>query len=60
MGIRQIIVVGIIAGLIMGIILFISGGILARIVYGPEMAPSGKFEPSQLNPFYFIWQFDNI
>ena len=39
----------------MGVVLFISGAILARIVYGPEMAPSGKFDPSQLNPFYFIW-----
>ena len=55
MGIRKIVVVGIIAGLIMGITLFISGAILARIIYGPQMAPAGKFEPSQLNPFYFIW-----
>lgn len=55
MGIRKIVVFGIIAGLIMGITLLISGGILARIVYGPEMAPAGKFEPDQLNLFYFIW-----
>ena len=55
MGIRKIVVVGIIAGLIMGITLFISGAILAKIIYGPQMAPAGKFEPSQLNPFYFIW-----
>jgi len=55
MEIRKIVVVGIIAGLIMGITLFISGAILARIIYGPQMAPAGKFEPSQLNPFYFIW-----
>ena len=55
MEIRKIVVVGIIAGLIMGITLFISGAILAKIIYGPQMAPAGKFEPSQLNPFYFIW-----
>lgn len=55
MGIRKIVIVGIIAGLIMGITLFISGAILAKIIYGPQMAPAGKFEPSQLNPFYFIW-----
>lgn len=55
MGIKKIVIVGIIAGLIMGITLFISGAILARIIYGPQMAPAGKFEPDQLNPFYFIW-----
>lgn len=52
---KRIVVLGTIAGLIMGITLFISGAILARVIYGPEMAPAGKFEPSQLNPFYFIW-----
>ena len=55
MGIKKIIIVGIIAGLIMGITLFISGAILARIIYGPQMVPEGKFEPSQINAFYFIW-----
>ncbi len=55
MGIKKIITTGIISGLIMGITLFIAGAIFSRIIYGPEMAPSGKFEPSQLNPFYFIW-----
>ena len=52
---RRIIVVGILAGLTMGLALFIFGAILARIIYGPQMAPPGKFEPDQLNPFYFIW-----
>jgi len=55
MGIRKIIIAGVLSGLIMGITLFIAGAILARIVYGPQMAPTGKFETSQLNPFYFIW-----
>ena len=55
MRIRKILMAGTVSGLTMGITLFISGAILARIIYGPQMAPSGKFEPSQLNPFYFIW-----
>ncbi|RMG81527.1 MAG: hypothetical protein D6707_04695 [Bacteroidetes bacterium] len=46
---------GSISGLVMGISLFIGGAILARLVYGPQMAPEGKFEASQMNPFYFIW-----
>jgi hypothetical protein len=46
---------GSIAGLVMGISLFIGGAILARIVYGPQMAPEGKFKTDQMNPFYFIW-----
>lgn len=46
---------GSIAGLVMGIALFIGGAILARLVYGPQMAPAGKFKASQMNPFHFIW-----
>jgi len=55
MGIKKIIMVGIISGLIMGISLFIAGAIFSRIIYGPQFAPSGKFEPEQLNAWYFIW-----
>jgi len=39
----------------MGFALFIGGAILSRIIYGPEFAPPGKFEPEEMNPFYFIW-----
>jgi len=46
---------GTIAGLAMGVSLFIGGAILARIVYGSQMAPEGKFKTSQMNPFYFVW-----
>ncbi|NOZ62465.1 MAG: hypothetical protein GXO74_12380 [Calditrichaeota bacterium] len=46
---------GIISGLIMGITLFIAGAIFSRIIYGPQFAPPGKFEPEQLNAWYFIW-----
>jgi hypothetical protein len=46
---------GIIGGLVMGIFLFVGGAILARLFYGPQMAPHGKFDQSQMNAFYFIW-----
>ncbi len=55
MKIKKIIAVGIISGLIMGITLFIGGAIFSRIIYGPQFAPPGKFEPEQLNAWYFIW-----
>ncbi len=46
---------GTISGLAMGVFLFIGGAVLSRLVYGPQFAPPGKFEPEQLNAFYFIW-----
>lgn len=52
---KKIIKFGISSGLVMGITLFIGGVILARIIYGPQMAPDGKFDESQMNAFYFIW-----
>jgi hypothetical protein len=52
---KKILVKGLIAGLIMGIGLFITGAIASRIIYGPQMVPEGKFEPDQINAFYFIW-----
>jgi len=55
MSIKKILTAGIISGLVMGIVLFIAGAIFSRIIYGPQFAPPGKFEPEQLNPFYFIW-----
>ncbi|MBE9509404.1 MAG: hypothetical protein IMY71_00890 [Bacteroidetes bacterium] len=55
MKIQKTITIGIISGLIMGITLFIAGAIFSRIIYGPQFAPSGKFEPEQLNALYFIW-----
>ena len=27
----------------------------SRIIYGPQFAPEGKFDPEQLNAWYFIW-----
>lgn len=55
MNTKKVIIAGCISGLVMGVILFLSGAMVSRIVYGPQFAPDGKFDPSQLNPFYFIW-----
>jgi len=52
---KRVIVDGTISGLSMGVFLFIGGAILSRIVYGPQFVPPGKFEPDQINAFYFIW-----
>ncbi len=55
MKMKKVLLVGLISGLIMGIALFLSGAIASRIVYGPQMVPEGKFEPDQINAFYFFW-----
>jgi len=55
MKIRKIISIGMISGIVMGISLFIGGAIFSRIIYGPQFAPPGKFDPEQLNAWYFIW-----
>ena len=52
---KRIIMIGALSGLILGITLFIGGAIASRIIYGPQFVPDGKFEPSQINPFYFFW-----
>jgi hypothetical protein len=55
MKIKKVLLAGLTSGLIMGIALFLSGAIASRIVYGPQMVPEGKFEPDQINAFYFFW-----
>lgn len=55
MQLKKLVLEGTVAGLIMGIFLFIGGAILSRIIYGPQFAPPGKFTPEQINAFYFIW-----
>jgi len=52
---KKIVTIGLISGLVFGIVLFIGGAITARIVYGVQMTPEGKFEQGQMNAFYFIW-----
>ena len=53
--IKRILRYGIVSGIIMGVVLFICGAIFSRIIYGPQFAPAGKFQPEQINAFYFIW-----
>ena len=55
MNVKKVLLAGLISGLIMGIALFLSGAIASRIVYGSQMVPEGKFEPDQINAFYFFW-----
>jgi hypothetical protein len=55
MQLKRIATDGTIAGLTMGLSLFLGGAILSRIIYGPQFAPPGKFAPEQINAFYFIW-----
>lgn len=52
---KRKIVIGVLTGLAMGVSLFIVGAIASQVVYGPQLAPEGKFEPEQLNAWYFIW-----
>jgi len=52
---KRIVTVGVIAGLVMGVTLFLAGAVFSRIIYGPQFAPEGKFEPEQMNAWYFIW-----
>ena len=55
MRLRTEVVAGGIAGMLMGLVLFVAGAVVSRMIYGPQFAPEGKFEPSQINPLYFLW-----
>ena len=55
MGLKKAVLVGLAAGLAMGLALFLVGAIASFLVYGPQFAPEGKFEPAQLNAWYFLW-----
>lgn len=46
--------VGLIAGLMMGIALFVSGEIAAFVIYGSQFAPPGKFAPEQISAWHFL------
>jgi len=52
---RKCLVAGLIAGLVMGVALFVVGVIAAFAIYGPQFAPPGKFAPEQINAWYFLW-----
>jgi hypothetical protein len=49
------ILLGVGAGVAMTLGLFITGAVAARLVYGPQMVPEGKFTAEQINAAYFLW-----
>jgi hypothetical protein len=49
------ILLGVGAGVVMALALFITGAVAARVVYGPQMVPEGKFSADQISPVYFLW-----
>ncbi len=51
----RVIVLGVAAGVVMALALFITGAVAARLVYGPSMVPEGKFTADQINAGYFLW-----
>jgi hypothetical protein len=55
MKLRKVILLGVIAGIVMGVALFITGAVASRLIYGPQMVPEGKFKPEQITPWYFFW-----
>lgn len=55
MQLKKTIAAGTISGLVMGLCLFVGGAIFSRLIYGPQFVPPGKFEPEQINPFFFMW-----
>jgi hypothetical protein len=49
------ILLGVVAGVAMALALFITGAVAARLVYGPQMVPEGKFTADQISAGYFLW-----
>jgi hypothetical protein len=49
------ILLGVGAGVAMTLGLFMTGAVAARLVYGPQMVPEGKFTAEQINAAYFLW-----
>jgi len=52
---RRTILLGIAVGVAMTLGLFMTGAVAARLVYGPEMVPEGKFTADEVNAWYFLW-----
>jgi hypothetical protein len=42
-------------GVVMALALFVTGAVAARVVYGPQMVPEGKFTADEVNAGYFLW-----
>ncbi len=55
MPVRRAVLTGLLAGLAMGLALFLTGAVAAFVAYGPQMVPEGKFKPEQINAWYFFW-----
>jgi hypothetical protein len=53
--IARTILVGVAAGVAMALALFLTGAVAARLVYGPQMVPEGKFAADQISAGYFFW-----
>ena len=53
--VSRVVALGVAAGVVMALALFITGAIAARLVYGPQMVPEGKFTADQVSAGYFLW-----
>jgi hypothetical protein len=53
--VSRVVLLGIAAGVVMAVALFITGAVAARLVYGPQMVPEGKSTADQINAGYFLW-----
>jgi hypothetical protein len=53
--VSRVVALGVAAGVVMALALFITGAIAARLVYGPQMVPEGKFTADQVSAAYFLW-----
>jgi hypothetical protein len=53
--VSRTILLGIAVGGAMTLGLFVTGAVAARLVYGPQMVPEGKFTADQVNAWYFLW-----
>jgi hypothetical protein len=49
------ILLGVAVGVVMALALFMTGAVAARLIYGPQMTPEGKFTADQVNAGYFLW-----
>jgi hypothetical protein len=53
--ISRTLLLGVTVGVVMALALFVTGAVAARVVYGPQMVPEGKFTADQVNAGYFLW-----
>jgi hypothetical protein len=53
--ISRTLLLGVTVGVVMALALFVTGAVAARVVYGPQMVPEGKFTADEVNAGYFLW-----